>query len=169
MSVCGRCRGRGVIKPVIGFGDQECPACGGNGVKSQRSSLGRRKVTIPLPAGAWCVACGDRPAVQMHHVVSQNHIERYVPQEQERAAKADPRNGVPTCVHCHGGLDDGTIKLPQTKLPRGFWRFVADYDLRAALPRYLTCGAAADQSSQSSSADRGAVVSRTRSPREENA
>lgn len=143
MSTCGRCRGRGYIKPTIGFGDLSCPGCKGTGVKVQKSSLGRGKVSIPLPPGAMCIVCGDRPAVQMHHICKQSRIDRIVPDELLRAAKSDPRNGVPACVHCHGGLDDESIQLEPRQVPRGFPAFVAQYDLETAMPRYMACGAAA--------------------------
>jgi hypothetical protein len=55
MSTCGRCRGRGFVKPTIGFGDQQCPACKGTGVKVQKSSLGKIQKTCEACGGAFTV------------------------------------------------------------------------------------------------------------------
>lgn len=163
MSRCGRCRGRGRVKRSIGFGDMPCPNCKGTGVRKPQSALGRHKVSIPVPPGAWCAVCADRPAIEMHHLVPQQRIERYVAPERQRRAKEDPRNGVPACYACHKGLDDEATQLHPNQLPRGFWQFVTEYDLVAGLPRHLQ----GLRGGRDTSSRQEAVVSRRRSPREE--
>jgi hypothetical protein len=134
--VCGRCRGRGFVKPTIGFGDQNCPACKGTGVKVQKSSLGTRTVSVPL-SGASCKVCGN-PAVNSHHVISQSRLKRYLPANEAREAQADIRNTTPLCFDCHEKAESGRLELAPHELHPGFLRFVEQYDLAAALPRYLS-------------------------------
>jgi hypothetical protein len=80
--------------------------------------------------------------VQRHHVVKQARIRREwrrLMAEKRRGgpdpwsvtrALADRRNLIPVCLACH----KEERPLP---LPAGFWEFVADYGLEAALPRHL--------------------------------
>jgi hypothetical protein len=118
-----------------------------------------------------CYAAGpdcDGP-LQRHHVVKRQRIRaawKSLMAAKRRGgpnpwsitkAIEDPRNLVWTCLRHH----TEETEMPP---PEGFWAFVAEYNLEAALPRYLSCGAAATSSQGNG---QGTVVSRRRSPREE--
>lgn len=136
MSRCGRCKGRGYIQAIRGVGTLECPGCGGDGVKIQRSSLGARAVSVSLPSGSRCKVCGE-PAVHSHHVIPQQRINRFVPADRCQDAKGDVRNTVPVCFGCHDTIEKGNLQLAPHELHPDFWEFVAEHDLYAGLPRYM--------------------------------
>lgn len=143
MNPCGRCKGRGRVKRTIGFGEFPCPDCKGTGIKARKSSLGSRTVSIKGPHGT-CRFCG-KPATQFHHVVAQNRLDRFLSPDLAQKAKADRRNGIPVDWACHDLIERDPTRVTQDKLHSGFWEFVAQYDLFAALPRHLqACGAAVD-------------------------
>jgi hypothetical protein len=108
----------------------------GTGVKVQKSSLGSKTVSVPL-SGASCKVCGN-PAVNAHHVCSQSRLKRYLPADEAREAQADIRNTTPLCFDCHEKVESGRLELAPHELHPGFLRFVEQYDLAAALPRYLS-------------------------------
>lgn len=138
---CGRCKGRGWVQPIRGVGQVDCPTCRGSGIKHRRNSLGSHSVSVPLN-GARCAVCGD-PAVHHHHVISQQRIDRFVPAEKAREAKHDHRNLTPLCFACHDRVESATLYLEAHELHPEFALFIIEYDLEAALPRYMACGAAA--------------------------
>jgi len=134
---CGRCKGRGEIRPVRGFDMLVCPDCSGSGEKKQKpSSLGKRTVSLGTPEGR-CKVCSDRPAVEFHHVVAQHRLDRYLSAELALEAKSDIRNGVDVCRPCHDRIERGFLHLTEAELHPGFLQFIQAYDLYAALPRYM--------------------------------
>ena len=135
MARCGRCKGRGYIRAIHGLDLEDCPACS-KGVKVQKASLGSKTVSVPVD-GAACRVCGE-PAVHSHHVISQNRLDRYVLEGERQRAKADRRNTVPLCYVCHDRVEAASLELAPHELHPGFSSFVSEYDLEAALPRYLT-------------------------------
>lgn len=135
MSVCGRCRGRRVVKPTRGFGDQVCPKCNGTGEKPVVVALGKGKARLVGPTGA-CRQCGN-PALDWHHVVSQQRIQRLVTAAEQKAALEDRRNLVPLCRTCHARVERAMLRIEPHQLHWGFWGFVRDFDLGPAVPRYL--------------------------------
>lgn len=136
MSRCGRCKGRGSIKSLRGFEMALCPDCDGRGVRTKRSTLGSRTVSVPVD-GATCKVCGDAPAVASHHVIAQQRLNRYLTADLAQKAKADRRNTVPVCHRCHHGIESGALHLEAHELHPHFATFVFGYDLAAALPRYM--------------------------------
>lgn len=165
MSRCGRCKGKGWHHPIRGVGQMDCAECKGTGVRVQKSTLGSRTVSVPLPEGARCIVCGS-PAVSHHHVVPQQRLSRYLSPRDAQIAKADPRNVTPMCHQCHGKVENGSLELAPHEIPRGFRSFVAQFDLEAALPRYMTCGAAAPETSPSPSGEGTVAIREAQSSRE---
>jgi hypothetical protein len=133
--ICGRCRGRREHKNPHGPGMVPCGDCNSTGVKVQKSSLGSKTVSVPL-SGASCKVCGN-PAVNAHHVVPQSRLKRYLLADEAREAQADIRNTTPLCFDCHEKVESCRLELAPHELHPGFLRFVEQYDLAAALPRYL--------------------------------
>lgn len=135
MTICGRCRGRGVVKPTIGFGDQTCPSCKGTGEKVQSASLGKGKARLLGPTG-YCVQCGNA-ALDWHHVVPQSRIQRFVLDTERQAALQDRRNLIPVCRPCHDRIERAMLRVEPHQLPAGFWAFIREYSLEVAVPRHL--------------------------------
>jgi hypothetical protein len=111
-------------------------AAAGTGVKVQKSSLGSKTVSVPL-SGASCKVCGN-PAVHAHHVCSQSRLKRYLPADEAREAQADIRNTSRSVSTATKRWKADASSLAPHELHPGFLRFVEQYDLAAALPRYLS-------------------------------
>lgn len=141
MSKCGRCHGRGWIHPIRGIGQRDCPVCKGDGErKAQLSVVAQPRPKLTNPAGP-CASCGD-PSLEWHHVVSVQRLRRLVLADELNDAIADPRNLVATCRPCHERIERAMLQLTVDQLPAQFWRFVAEYDLVAGVPRHLMKDAA---------------------------
>lgn len=139
MSRCGRCKGRGVIKPTIGFGDKDCPDCKGTGEKyAARSQLGKRTVSLgEPPRGTKCAFC-DKAATHYHHACPQNRLDHIgLSEEDAQLAKADIRNGVPVSYDCHDRVEKGLLHVEDEHLHPQFWAFVVDFDAWPAVPLHL--------------------------------
>lgn len=105
-------------------------------------------MTVCYAAGPDC----DGP-VEAHHVIKRARIRlkwKTLMAEKRRGgpkpwlvtkAIADPRNIVYACKRTHH-VEESPVPLPD-----GFQDFVAEYDLAAQLPRWLTCGAISPQPS----------------------
>jgi hypothetical protein len=68
----------------------------------------------------------------------QSRLKRYLPADEAREAQADIRNTTPLCFDCHEKVESARLELAPHELHPGFLRFVEQYDLAAALPRYLS-------------------------------
>lgn len=135
MSACGRCKGRGAIKPLVGSGITGCPDCDGTGIR-KRKPMKRRSGYVPLPEGSRCVVCGE-PAVHAHHVVKRQRVDALLPPEAAEACKRDPRGVVALCAHDHDEAEKEALELGPEHLHADFAGFVAEWDLWPALPRYM--------------------------------
>jgi RecJ-like exonuclease len=136
---CGDCKGRGYHKPLRGLGTEECEKCGGTGDYQHKPSLGGKSVSLGSPPpGRPCSFCEKRPAVEYHHACPQQRIDAYLPGELAREAKADRRNGVPTCRPCHDAVEGNPELLRPGHLNPQFIAFLMKWDLFAAVPRHLS-------------------------------
>ena len=136
---CGKCRGRGYVQRIRGIGHDDCPKCKGHGVTQPKPMVGRSGY-VPLPSGARCIVCGEF-AVHNHHVAKRQRIDRLVkPTERAEQCKRDRRGVCPLCDRCHGLAEQESrevLELTAGHLHPDFGGYVAEYDLYAALPRYM--------------------------------
>lgn len=151
---CGRCRGRGYIRPLDPQADPTCPDCEGSGDKPRYKP--KPKVE-PAYDGrpSYCTwegreglgPCSGR--LDWHHIIPRGRIADAVLKgrgltpdlaEQLRVALSDRRVLVGACNGHHlGPVENASpaAQLREDELPCGFWDYVAEHGLEDAVPRYL--------------------------------
>lgn len=146
---CGRCRGRGYIRPLNPQDDPTCPDCEGSGDKPRYKP--RPKVDPDYESQATtCVYerhgnCSGR--MTWDHVIRRSAITQHVLAgrgltvelaDKLRRILSDPRLLVGACLSHNLVRESSGQPQPRTEdLPDGFWGAVDEYDLEPLLPRHL--------------------------------